>query len=118
MNAGRVVLGAWVAAMGLTMVRSLTDPTAPALPKPSAFLGTGVLFTMLYGASSFVGPLAATLAVGVDVGMVARPYLAGSSSPPLTNLAAFLGHLDGTGSSSSGAGTPASGPGGQGDLAP
>jgi len=74
----RVVLGAWLAMIGLATVRAVAGPNR-GLPAPSVYLGSGVLFTMLYGASSFLGPLAAALAVGVDVGAVVAPYLKGQS---------------------------------------
>ena len=78
MNAQRVVLGAWLAMIGLATVRAIAGPSK-GLPAPSVYLGSGVLFTMLYGAAGFLGPLAAAIAVGVDVGAVAAPYLKGQT---------------------------------------
>jgi hypothetical protein len=87
----RVVLGAWVTLIALATVRGISQ--SKGLPAPSVYLGGAVLMTMLYGAAGFLGPLAAVTAVGVDVGVVMSPYLAGSSSAPLNTLAGWLSHL-------------------------
>jgi hypothetical protein len=87
----RVVLGAWVALIALATVRGIGQ--SKGLPPPSVYLGGAVLMTMLYGAAGFLGPLAAVTAVGVDVGVVMQPYLAGSSSAPINTLAGWLSRL-------------------------
>lgn len=104
MTPQRVVLGAWVALVGLATVRSISQTKG--LPQPSVYLGSGVLFTALYGASSFLGPLAAVTAVAVDIGAVMAPYLAGSGSSPLTTLGGWLNGL--AGGAGGGGGVPAS----------
>lgn len=100
MTPQRIVLGAWLAMIGLATVRAVAGPQK-GLPAPSVYLGSAVLFTLLYGASSFVGPLAAVTAVGVDVGALLAPYLKGSTTGPVNTLASFLDGL---------AGAPAKGP--------
>jgi hypothetical protein len=87
----RVVLGAWLAMIGLATVRALGS--SKQLPQPSVYLGSGVLFTLLYGAAGVLGPLAATVAVGVDVAALVAPYLRGQTSGPLDTLAGFLDRL-------------------------
>lgn len=109
MSPQRVVLGAWLAMIGLTAARSFG--AGKGWPAPSAFLASGVLFTMLYGAAGFLGPLPAVFAVGVDVAAVALPYLRGGTSGPLDTIAASLAKLTGS--------EPAAAPGGgQGNLTP
>lgn len=110
----RVVLGAWLAMIGLATVRSFSQGRG--MPQPSVYLGSGVLFTLFFGAAAFLGPLPAALAVGVDVAAVASPYLLGrvTSNGPLDQAARQLDRISG------GSGTqPASGPGGSsGNLTP
>lgn len=89
----RVVLGAWLAMIGLATARSLGR--SQGLPQPSVFLASGVLFTMLYGAAAIIGPLAAVFAVGTDVAALALPYFKGSTQGPLDSIAAGLGRLTG-----------------------
>jgi len=89
----RVVLGAWLAMIGLATARSLAR--SQGLPQPSTFLASGVLFTMLYGAAAVVGPLAAVFAVGTDIAALALPYFKGGSTGPLDTLAAGLARLTG-----------------------
>jgi hypothetical protein len=76
MTPQRVVLGAWLTMIGLATVRSIAGGSK-GLPSPSLYLGSGVLFTALYGAAGLVGPLAAVLAVGIDVAALATPYMHG-----------------------------------------
>lgn len=94
MTPQRIVLGAWLAMIGLATVRAVAGPQK-GLPAPSVYLGSGILFTALYGASSFLGPLAAAIAVGVDVGALLAPYLKGSQVGPLNQLASFLDGIAG-----------------------
>jgi hypothetical protein len=112
--AQRIVLGAWVAMIGLATVRAVTDPLHKGLPLPSVFLGSAVLFTLFYGAAAFLPPLAATLAVGVDVGALVRPYISGGPAP-LDTLATWLDKLNGAPAS---AAAPAPAPGGGTGAAP
>jgi hypothetical protein len=93
MTAQRVVLGAWIAMIALASVRYAAS-NQKGLPPPSTYVGSAVLFTILYGASSFLGPLAAVLAVGVDIGAVATPYLQGRSSV-LDQAASWLNTISG-----------------------
>jgi len=104
----RVVLGAWLAMIVLATVRSIAGPQK-GLPSPSVYLGGAVLFTALYGSAGFLGPLAAVLAVGADVGAVAAPYLRGQPGI-LDTAASWLDGLAG--------GAPQAPGGGQGSLAP
>ena len=109
----RVVLGAWLVMVGLSVARSLGRSAG--LPQPSVFLGSAVLFTVYFGAASFLGPLPAALAVGTDVAALMLPYIRGGTTGPLDSIAAGLDKISGgsgapaTPSSSSGA---ASVPGG------
>lgn len=104
----RIVLGAWLGIIGLATVRSFAG--GKGWPQPSIYLGSGVLFTMLFGAAAFLGPLAAAIAVGVDVGALVLPYAKGGTSGPLDQLAGALGKISG--------GTPAAPGGGSGAFAP
>jgi hypothetical protein len=71
----RVVLGAWLAFIGLTVAKSLSGGRG--LPQPGVFLGSAALFTGYYVLSGIgpLGTLAATFAVGTDVAAVFLPYL-------------------------------------------
>jgi hypothetical protein len=89
----RIVFGAWLAMIGLATVRSLGG--GKGLPQPSVYLGSGVLFTMLMGAASFVGPLAATIAVGVDIAALVTPYIRGKTTGPLDQAAQALDKVAG-----------------------
>jgi hypothetical protein len=93
MTPQRIVLGAWLAMIGLATVKAVAGPQK-GLPAPSVYLGSGVLFTALYGAAAFLGPLAAVTAVAVDVGALLAPYL-GQQTGPLNQLAGFLDGLSG-----------------------
>ena len=110
----RIVLGAWLAMLGLATARTLSQGRG--LPQPSVYLSTAVLFTMLFGAAGLVGTLAAVFAVGVDVAAVTLPYFKGSSVGPLDQLAAALGSMSGQPPSAA-HGQP-SGPGGRVAAAP
>jgi hypothetical protein len=92
----RIVLGAWIAMIGLATVRYAAGANK-GFPPPSVYLASGILFTLLYGASSFLGPLAATLAVGVDVGALLTPYLKGQPGLPETVASWLDGIAGGTG---------------------
>lgn len=99
-GAQRVILGAWLAMVGLATVRALGQ--GKGLPQPSVFLASGVLFTLYFGAASIpqLGNLVAVFAVGTDVAAVALPYFKGGKSGPLDSLAGGLQKISG--------GTPAS----------
>lgn len=105
MTPQRVVLGAWLAMIGLATVRAVAGPQK-GLPSPSVYLGSGVLFTGLYGAAGVLGMLPAVIAVGVDVGALLAPYLKGSTTGPLNQLA---GLLDGLAGAQTASATPAPG---------
>ena len=91
----RVVLGAWLAMVALATVRGIRS--AGNLPQPSVYIGSGVLFSILLAIAGVgpLGSLAATLAVGVDVGAVMAPYLQGRTTGPLNDIAGFLNGLAG-----------------------
>jgi hypothetical protein len=103
MTPQRIILGAWLGIIGLATVRSIA--TTKAMPQPSVFIGSGVLFTGLYGASSFLGMLPAVIAIGVDVGAVLSPYLKGSTVGPLNQLAGLLDGISGAQTTSTGSST-------------
>jgi hypothetical protein len=97
----RVVLGAWLAMIVLATVRHVADPSSGGgLPPPNSYVASGVLFTMFYGGSSFAPTLFGTLAVGVVVAAVLKPYVAGKTtipnSGPIFQLATLLDSLSGT----------------------
>lgn len=77
------IFGAWLAAVGLTTVRQIAGKSSTNLagymPDPSVYLGSAVLFTMLWGGSFIAPSLAAVLAVGTDIGLIVSPYLKGSN---------------------------------------
>lgn len=89
----RVVFGAWLAMIGLSIARSLGRGSG--LPQPSVFLGSGVLFTLYFGAAAFLGPLPAALAVGTDVATLMLPYIQGKTTGPLDSIAAGLDRISG-----------------------
>lgn len=96
----RVVLGAWLAMIVLATVRHVSDPAAGGgLPPPNAYIASGVLFTMFYGGSTFAPGLFGTLAVGVIVAAVLKPYVdakgAIPNSGPIFQLSNLLGSLSG-----------------------
>ena len=100
----RVVLGAWLAMIGLATARSLG--AGKGLPSPGTFLASGILFTGYFAAAGILGPLPAVFAVGTDIAAVALPYFRGGKTGPLDQLGAALSRLDGSSStSSSGSGT-------------
>jgi hypothetical protein len=107
-----VVVAAWLGMIGLTAARTLAQGRG--LPQPSAFVASGVLFTLLYGGAAVVGPLAAVFAVGVDVAALALPYFRGGTTGPLDSIAAGLEKISG----GSGTQSPAPGGGSTGNLAP
>lgn len=90
----RVVLGAWLAMIGLALARSLG--AGRGLPSPSTYLASGILFTAYFAAAGFLGPLPAVFAVGTDVAAVALPYFRGGKTGPLDQLGAALSKLDGS----------------------
>lgn len=93
----RIILGAWIAMIGLATARSLGGQRG--LPQPGTYLSSAVLFTLLFGAGAFVGPLAAVFAVGVDVAALFLPYVRGSATGPLDSIAAGLASISGSTSS-------------------
>lgn len=101
MNRGqRVVLGSWLALIVLATVRHVSDPaTTNTLPPPNAYIGSGVLFTMFYGGSSFAPGLFGTLAVGVIVAGILKPYVdakgAIPNSGPIFQLSNLIGSISG-----------------------
>lgn len=111
----RVVLGAWLAMIGLAAARSLG--AGKGLPSPGTFLASGVLFTGYFAAAGFLGGLPAVFAVSTVLAAVAAPYFAGGNSGPLDSIAAALGKLDGTtpATTPAAAGSPG---GGGGNLTP
>lgn len=101
MNGGqRVVLGAWLSMIVLATVRHVSDPAqGGGLPPPSGYLASGVLFTMFYGAAGFAGTLFGTLAVGVVVAAIVKPYAdsrgAIPNSGPIFQLSNLLDSISG-----------------------
>lgn len=90
----RIVLAAWLAIIGLATVRSLGQ--GKGLPQPSVYLGSGVFFTLLLGAAATpVGGLAAITAVGTDIAALVLPYVRGSATGPLDQLATQLDKIAG-----------------------
>lgn len=114
MNAQRVVIGAWLAMIGLAAARSFG--AGKGFPQPGTFLGSAVLFSMLYGAAAVapIAPLAAVIAVGTDLAAVALPYFKGQRTGPLDQIASALNAMSG---GTTGTAQPAPG-GGQGNLQP
>jgi hypothetical protein len=90
----RVVLGAWLAMIGLATARSLTQKKG--LPQPGVFLSSAVLFSGYYVLAGFLGVLPAIFAVGTDVAAVTLPYFKGQTTGPLNTFADALGKLDGS----------------------
>lgn len=88
------IFGAWIAAIGLTTFRQIVGKSSTNLagwmPTPSVYLGSAVLFTLLWGGSLVAPSLAAALAVGTDVGILISPYLKGSNNGILDQAATWL----------------------------
>lgn len=101
MNGGqRAVLGSWLAMVVLATVRHVSDPSqGGGLPPPAAYVASGVLFTMFYGAAGFASGLFGTLAVGVVVAAVVKPYAdnrgAIPNSGPIFQLSNLLDSISG-----------------------
>ena len=94
------VLGGWVAMIGLVTLRQVS--TAPGLPQPGAYLGSGIVYTMLYVLAFAAPQLAGTLAIATVLGGLAAPYLKGQ--PGLLDQAStWLSNISG--------GTPQQAPG-------
>lgn len=92
-RAAGYVLLAWMVMVGLISVRSVIanngQPFPKNLPAPSVYLGSAVLYTMLWGATFFAPGLAVVLAFGTDIGALFQPYLQGK--PGLADsFAAYL----------------------------
>lgn len=114
----RVVYGAWLAMIGLSVARSLGRNAG--LPQPNIFIASAVLFSGYYIAASFLGAFPAVLAVATDVAVVALPYLRGGTTGPLDTIASALSSISGDGGPGGEAAKPKpAGPGGSsGNLAP
>lgn len=100
MNQGqRVVLGAWLAMIVLATVRHVSNPSQGGLPPPSSYLGSGILYSMFFGAAGFAPGLFGTLAVGTIVAAVLKPYVdakgAIPSSGPIFQLSSLLDQVSG-----------------------
>lgn len=94
MNGRRVVVGAWLAMIGLATVRQLSQ--GGGLPSPSPYVRSGVAFTMLYGLAGFAPQLAAVFAVGLDLSALLTPYVKGQAqSGPIFQLAQLLDSMAG-----------------------
>jgi hypothetical protein len=95
----RVVLGAWLAMVVLATVRHVSDPSQGGLPPPSAYVGSGVLYTMFFGAAGFAPSLFGTLAVGTIVAAVLKPYADSRgiipNSGPIFQVASLLDQASG-----------------------
>lgn len=93
-TAAGYVLIAWLVAVGLISVRSVVgsqgQPFPAVLPKPSLYLGSAVLYTMLWGATFIAPTLAVTLAVGMDVAIFAQPYIQGSNTGLADSVSSWL----------------------------
>lgn len=101
MNTGqRVVLGAWLSMIVLATVRHVSDPkSGGGLPPPPAYVSSGILFTMFYGGSSFASGLFGTLAVGVVLAAIVKPYAdakgAIPNSGPIFQLSKLVDSISG-----------------------
>lgn len=88
------ILGAWLGAVGLTTFRQIAGKSSTNLagwmPEPNVYLGSAVLFTMLWAGSWVAPTLAVALAVGTDVGLIVSPYLSGSKVGILDTAATWL----------------------------
>ena len=68
--------------IGLASIRQATDPSKGGLPPPSTFLASGVLFTLFYGGAAFAPGLFGTLAIGVVISAIVKPYLDAQGAIP------------------------------------
>lgn len=102
----RVVLGAWLAMIGLATARSLTSKQG--LPQPGVFLFSALLFSGYYVLAGIgpLGTLVAVFAIGTDFAVVAAPYIKDRVPPPGSTLLDRLnGNLTGLNQSQATAGT-------------
>jgi len=97
----RLVLGAWLSMIVLATVRHVSDPSSGGgLPPPSGYVASGVLFTMFYGAAGFAPSLFGTLAIGVVIAAIVKPYADSRgivpNSGPIFQVARLLDSIAGT----------------------
>lgn len=97
----RFVLGAWLSMIVLATVRHVSDPSSGGgLPPPSGYVASGVLFTMFFGGSAVAPGLFGTLAVGVVLAAIVKPYAdargAVPASGPIFQLSRLLDSIAGT----------------------
>jgi hypothetical protein len=98
-NGQNLIIGAWLVAVGLVTIREIqglekTEPDPAArLPRPFVYLGSAVAFTILYALASPAPQLAATMAIGLDLGLLLNPYLKGTGAPldAISNTLARIG---------------------------
>lgn len=88
-----IVLGAWLTMIGLASLRQATDPSKGGLPPPSTFLASGVLFTLFYGGAAFAPSLFGTLAIGVVISAIVKPYFDSTGVIPASGPIFQLSHL-------------------------
>lgn len=87
-RAATYVLMAWAGMVGLITLRQVIGGSK--LPPPSAYLGSAVLFTLLWAGSLVAPSFAVTAAVGVDIAALASPYIKGSGVGLLDQAATWL----------------------------
>lgn len=92
-TAGTWVLGAWAAMIVVITARQLLAKTA--MPKASVYLGSAVLYTMIWGGSLLAPQLAVALAWGTVFGALASPYLKGSGNSVVSQLTTKLNSISG-----------------------
>jgi hypothetical protein len=94
-NGQRWVLGSWIAMVGFVTIRQIRQEQG--LPSPGAYLGTGVVYTLLYGLAGVAPGLAAVLAVGTATAALAAPYFSNQpDSGVLATLTSWLNAINGT----------------------
>lgn len=93
-SAGTWVLGAWAAMIIIITARQLLADSTK-LPKANTYLGSAVLFTLIWGGSLIAPPLAVAIAWGTVFGALASPYLKGSSNTVFSQLSTKLNSISG-----------------------
>ncbi len=96
----KVVLGAWLSMIVLATVRHVSDPaTTNSLPPPSAYIASGILFTGFFGGATVAPALFGTLAAGVVVAALLKPYVdargAVPNSGPIFQLSRLVDSISG-----------------------
>lgn len=100
-GAANLILLMWLGMVGIITTKQVIGDTstssslATKMPEPSVFLGSAVLFTMLWGASLITPGLAVAVAAGIDISAIIVPYIKGNQTGLLQQAATWLDNATG-----------------------